>query len=48
MFQSFLGASRLVVNDFVVASSSTSGQSAGWSLGKLIQTITNFIKTNVG
>lgn len=48
MFQSFLGASRLVVNDFVVASSSTSGQSSGWSLGNLIQNITKFIQTNGG
>lgn len=48
MFQSFLGASRLVVNDFVVASSSTSGQGSGWSLGNLIQNITKFIQTNGG
>ena len=48
MFQSFLGASRLVVNDFVFASSSTSGQSSGWSLGNLIQNITKFIQTNGG
>ena len=48
MFQSLLGASSIIVNDFVVASSTTSGQNTGWSLGNLIQNVTKFIQTNGG
>ena len=48
MFQNFLGASSLLFNDFIVASSTSGGQGSGWSLGNLIQNVTKFIQTNGG